>query len=90
MPATYRAVLHGDRLEWRGEVPKKLPPEPGVEILVTFLSDSESPTAARARGAAMAAVLERFAAAGGPKSFGDATEWERQTRGERTLPGRES
>lgn len=90
MPATYRAVLHGDRLEWRGEKPKKLPPDLGVEVAVTFLSDSDSPAVARARGAAMAAVLERFAAAGGPKSFGDAAEWERQTRGERTLPGRES
>ena len=90
MLATYRAVLHGDRLEWRGEEPEKLPSDLGVEVFVTFLSDSDSPAIARARGAAMAAALERFAAAGGPKSFGDAAEWERQTRGERALPGRES
>lgn len=90
MLPTYRAVLHGDRLEWRDEEPEKLPPDRGVEVFVTILSNSESSAAARARGAAMAAALERLAAARGPKSFGDAAEWERETRGERLLPGRES
>ena len=78
------------RLEWHDEEPEKLPPDRGVEVFVTILGNAESPATAKARGAAMAAALERLAAAGGPKSFGDAAEWERETRGERTLPGRET
>jgi hypothetical protein len=90
MPSTYRAVLHGNRLEWRDEEPEKLPTNRGVEVFVTILGNSDSPATARTRGAAMAAALEQLAVAGGPKSFGDAAEWERETRGERPLPGRES
>ena len=86
MPNTYRALLHGDRLEWRGEEPEKLPPDRGVEVVVTILGNSGSSAAARTRGAAMAAALEQLAAAGGPRSFGDAAEWERETRGERVSP----
>lgn len=83
---TYRALLHGNRLEWQGAEPEKLPLDRGVEVFVTILDEEDSPTTAKARGAAMAAALERLAAAGGPKSFGDAAEWERHTRGERPLP----
>src|SRR5258708_36514097 len=74
MPATYRAVLHGNHLEWRGEEPEKLPSDRDVEVVVTILDDLESPAEAKARGAAMAAALEKLAAAGGPKGFGDAAE----------------
>jgi hypothetical protein len=90
MHATYRAVLHGNRLEWRDEEPERLPPDRGVEVSVTILGDMDSPSAARNRGATMAASLERLAEAGGPKSFGDAAEWEREARQERSLPGRDS
>jgi hypothetical protein len=90
MHDTYRAILHGNRLEWRDEEPESLPSNGGVEVIVTILGDSESPAASGARGAAMAAPLEQLAAAGGPKSFGDAAAWERETRQERSLPGRES
>lgn len=90
MRATYRAVLHGNHLEWRDQEPEELSPDREVEVFVTILDASESPEAARSRGAAMAAALERLAAAGGPQSFGDAAEWERAVREERPLPGRES
>ena len=87
---TYRATLHGNRLKWSDEEPESLPPDRGVEVFVTILGRPESPESSRRRGAAMAAALERLAAAGGPKSFGDAAEWERETREERALPGRDS
>ena len=89
MRATYRAILHGNRLEWRDEKPEKLP-DRGVEVSVTILGLGESPVAARERGAAMAAPLERLAAAGGPKGFGDAAAWEREARQERSLPDGDS
>ncbi len=85
MRAAYRAVLRGNRLEWRDEKPEDLSPDRAVEVSVTVLDAPDSP----ARGAAMAAALEGLAAAGGPRSFGDAAGWERDTREERVLPGRE-
>lgn len=87
MSATYRAVLHGNRLEWRDKKPEDLQPDHGVEVAVTILKAAESPAATAARGAAMAAALAQLAVAGGPRSFGDAAEWQRDARDERTLPG---
>lgn len=89
MGATYRAVLHGNHLEWRDQEPEELLLDHEVEVFVTILDTSESPATTRSRGAAMAAALEQLAAVGGPRSFGDAVEWERETREERALPGRE-
>jgi hypothetical protein len=85
MRAAYRAVLRGNRLEWRDEEPKDLSPDRAIEVSVTVLDTADSP----ARGAAMAAALERLAATGGPRSFGDAADWEREAREDRILPGRE-
>lgn len=53
-------------------------------------NDSEESAAMKKRAAAMAAALERLAEAGGPEGFGDAAEWERETREDSSLPGRES
>jgi hypothetical protein len=89
MPATYRAVLQGNRLEWRDEEPEELPPDRKVEVVVTILDDLESPVDAKARGAAIVEPLRKLAAAGGPKGFGDPAEWQREMRKERALPGRE-
>lgn len=89
MPATYRAVLHGNQLEWRGEEPEKLPADRDVEVVVMILDDLESPADAKARGAAIVEPLRKLAAAGGPKGFGDPAEWQREVRRERPLPGRE-
>jgi hypothetical protein len=89
MRAAYRAILRGNRLEWRDEEPQNLSPERGIEVSVTMLDAPDSPGTTEARGAAMAAALERLAATGGPRSFGDAADWERDTREERILPGRE-
>lgn len=90
MRTAYRAVLHGNHLEWRDEEPKDLSPDRAIEVAVTILDTSDSPAVAQARGAAMAAALERLAAAEGPRSFGEAADWERDTREDRILPGRES
>jgi len=89
MPATYRAVLQGNRLEWRGDEPEKLSADRQVEVVVTILDDLESPVDAKARGAAIVEPLRKLAAAGGPKGFGDPAEWEREVRRGRALPGRE-
>ena len=82
---TYRAILRGNRLEWSEDEPKGLSPDKEVPVIVTVLDESTSPD----RGARMADALERIAAAGGPTTFGDPLDWERQSRRERPLPGRD-
>lgn len=89
MPATYRAILHGNHLEWRGQEPEELPTDRDVEVVVTILDNLESPADSKARGAAIVEPLRKLAAAGGPKGFGDPVEWQRETRKGRALPGRE-
>jgi len=90
MRAAYRAILRGNLLEWCDEEPPDLAPERSIEVSVTILDTADTPGTTAAPGAAMAAALERLAATGGPRSFEDAADWERDTREERSLPVRES
>lgn len=83
MLPTYPAILRGRSLDW-GDDPPPIPPG-DVPVHVTILA---SPGRA-AGGPAMAAALEALAAAGGPSGFGDPTEWQREVRAERPLPGRD-
>ena len=90
MLSTYKAILHGDRLEWSGEEPESIPPDRGVEVFVTILTERAASSGAKqGRGAAMAAALQRMADAGGP-DIGDPLQWERDLRSDRPLPGRET
>lgn len=83
MPMTYTAVVRDGRLEWEGEAPT-LPP--GARLRVEVVEPPPAPP----RGPAMAAVMEAFAAAGGPTSFPhDLVEWQREMRKDRPLPGRD-
>jgi len=88
MLSTYRAILRGDRLEWRGEEPESLPRQRGIEVIVTILSEETSSRRKNGRGAAMAAALQRLADAGGLPEMRDPLQWERDTRADRPLPGR--
>jgi hypothetical protein len=80
---TYPAILRAGSLDW-GDDPPPLPPG-DVPVHVTLLT----PTSRPAGGPAMAAALEALAAAGGLSSFGDPSEWQRDTRAERPLQGRD-
>jgi hypothetical protein len=88
MASTYKATLHGDRLEWRGGAPD-VPPDRDVDVIVKVVgSFRPSGEDEAGRGARAAAALERIAAAGGP-GIEDPLAWEREMREERPLPGRE-
>jgi hypothetical protein len=88
MASTYKATLHGDRLEWRDEAPD-VPEDQDLDIIVEVVGSSRSSGEEDAgRGARAAAALERIAAAGGP-GIEDPLAWEREMREERPLPGRE-
>lgn len=87
------AVIHAvyENGVFRPKEPIDLPESSEVEVELRRVTPAvEFPAAAQERGAAMAASLERLAAAGGSTSFGDAAEWEREARQERSFPGRDS
>lgn len=80
MLSTYKAILKGDRLEWREEKPETLA-DRELAVIVTILDEPASPS----RGDRMANALERLAASGGP-GIDDPLEWERESRQDRPLP----
>jgi hypothetical protein len=89
MSQTYRANLIGNRLEWVGAIPHDLSQERSVPVEVTILalpggvSDTE-------RGSRMVAALTRIAERGGVEGIQDPVAWERETRQDRPLPGRQN
>ncbi len=88
--ATYRAVLKGDRLEWRGESPPEIARERAVPVDVTVLRDERfSASRAADTGEKMAAALEKLAASGAVAGIEDPVAWQREVRRDRRLPGRD-
>jgi hypothetical protein len=83
---TYRALLHGDRLEWLGEAPESQADTP-LRVDVTVVEQAPV-SEARARGPAMAALLEKLAARGTFAAITDPVRWQRELRQDRVLPGR--
>jgi hypothetical protein len=88
MMRTYKAFLHGDRLEWLEEAPESQTDAP-LRVHVTVL-EQEPPKEAHARGHAMAAMLEKLAEHHNTFSaITDPVRWQRELRQDRVLPGRE-
>ena len=71
---TYKAILRGNRLEWRGDMRKHIPADRPVAVYVTLVDELpvETEGAAQVRGAAMAAALARLAATHALADMGDA------------------
>ena len=86
MLPTYRAVLHGDRLEWVDDVPEQARDDQRVTVIVTIVGNTANHIP---DGQRMADALGRMASRGGPSGIGDALDWQREQREERPLPGRE-
>jgi hypothetical protein len=89
MLATYKAILKGNRLEWREEEPEALPPGQELSVMVTILDEPTSSGSLPGRGSRMVDALERLAKAGGVGGIGDPLAWERDSRREKALPGRD-
>lgn len=87
MASTYKAILHGNRLRWRGEAPT-VPADRSLDVLVTIDDVRPAGSEGEGRGLRMAAALIELAAAGGT-GIEDPVAWERQMREERSLPDRE-
>lgn len=90
MPPTYKAILRGNRLEWRGNVHKQIPADRAVTVYVTFVDEAlvEPEESTGEQGLAMAAALTRLAEMAALSDIRDAAAWERETRQDRELPGR--
>ncbi len=72
MLETYKATLHGNKIEWKGETPK-VSSNSTTDVFVTIL-DSES-SSSKKNGKKMAEVLAELADLGGINSVDDASEW---------------
>lgn len=86
MSRTYKAVLRGNRLEWRERIPERLAEDSPVEVQVTVLGED----AKAGRGQRMAEALEKLARLNALAGIPDAATWERDERRDRPLPGRDS
>lgn len=87
MLTTYEAVLRDNLLEWRKDAPRHLAPGKAVHVHVTVLDEIADATSSQ--GARMAAALEMLAE-GQALSGVETRQWERETRTERPLPGRDA
>ncbi len=87
---TYKAILRGDHLEWRGDVHVPVPPDRAVAVYVTVLDEPVTrDTNHKDQGQRMAAALARLAQLNACADIADPVAWERQMRQERALSGRE-
>ncbi len=77
---TYRALLHGDRLEWLEEAPEFRVEAP-LQVHVTVL-EQEIPGGIHARGHDMASVLEKLAQRHTFSEITDPVRWQRELRQE--------
>jgi hypothetical protein len=85
MLRTYKAILHGDHVEWLDKRPEQTQPVP-VHITPLEYTPLEP---ARERGRVMAEALAALASRGAFAAITDPVAWQRELRHERTLPARE-
>lgn len=83
---TYKAILHGDQVEWLEKPPER---SSAVQVHITVLEEPASEPI-RERGRVMAEALAELARRGTFTAISDPVAWQRELRAERVLPDRES
>lgn len=86
MEDKYRATIHGNTIEWEGDVPDEVEKDGVMEVYVTRVDE---PIKSVPNGRRAMEALERIAEKGGIQSIVDPVAWQREIREERPLPGRE-
>jgi hypothetical protein len=86
----YQGILRGSHIEWRGDVPPQLPSDQAVRVHVTLLERVTVASPQTSQGQRMAAALERSAALPALEEISDPAAWERETRQDRPLPGKDA
>lgn len=84
MLKTFKALLKGTHVEWIEDRPDL--GDEMLEVYVTLL-DKQTVSDAKTRGQKMAEILENLAATEGLENI-DPILWQRETRQDRSLPGR--
>ena len=87
MEEKYKAMIHGDTIEWGGERPDGILNDEGLHVEITVVSDKK--ILPKSDGPKMAAALAGIAARGGVRSIPDPVAWQREIRKDRPLPGRD-
>ena len=90
MLQTYKAILRGNRLEWRDSPPDALPEDHPVAVHVTILDDIVPASISQHSGQRLAAVLEQLAQIHALADITEPADWERDVRSDRPLPNREN
>jgi heat shock protein HspQ len=103
MLPTFEAKLKGNQLEWIDEIPEQTKNHQSISVYVTFREEepakesdtlqkqrivTETEDERRQRGQQMAKILQKIADTGGT-NIDDPVAWQRETRRDRPLPGRE-
>ena len=83
MQRTYKAILHGDRVEWLDDKPESTEPVP---VQVSVLDNGQTLTS----GQELARLLGLLADKGTFDDIADPVAWQREQRRDRPLPGRDS
>lgn len=81
---TYEGILEGDRLRWAGEEPPDT--DRPLRVHVTILEEEATK---EERGQQMAEALSKLAESGAFGAIDDPSEWQREARQDRLLPGRD-
>ena len=85
MLRTYKAILHGDHVEWLDKPPEQTQ---SVPVHITLLEEAPLEPS-RERGRVVAEALAALASLGTFAAITDPVAWQREVRPERTLPARE-
>jgi len=80
---TYRAILRGNRVEWRGDEPN---PQQSLEVDITVLEQPHTPEENQQKNERIAS-LQQLAEKGGISNMTDASEWQRKERQDRPRSG---
>ena len=85
MEEKYRAKIHGDTIEWSGDVPEEVANDGTMDVYVTRVRDVKN---SEPNGKRAMEILQKIADRGGIESIPDPDKWLREIRTDRPLPGR--
>ena len=86
MEEKYKAMIHGDTIEWSGDIPEEVAKDGIMEVYVTRVQETKN---SEPNGKQAMAILQKIADRGGIQSILDPVAWQREIRKDRPLPGRE-
>jgi hypothetical protein len=90
MLTTLKAVVHGDRIRWLEASEQTFPAAHPVAALITPLQEQPAAVTDQQRAERRLAALKKLASVNAFSSIPDPSEWQREARNDRELPGRPS